>query len=212
MIAPKTNLKGHLATPPNCRAVQNLCVFAGSRFGGHPSYQEEAYRLGVSCARSGWGLIYGGGGSGLMLAVADGALSEGGYVEGVIPESMVKREWAHSSLSDLFVVQTMHERKQRMHDRSHAFVALPGGIGTLDEICEALAWQKLEIHKKPVALLNIEGYFDPFLNLLEQVVREGFYAGADLARLWVVQDSAELFEKLLSMQHPTSLSSPPALH
>lgn len=133
-----------------------------------------------------------------MLAVADGALSQGGYVEGVIPDSMVKREWAHRNLSDLFVVETMHERKQRMHDRSHAFVALPGGIGTLDEICEALAWQKLEIHKKPVALLNIEGYFNPFLAMLEQITRDGFYSSADLARLWVVRDSAELFEKLLT--------------
>lgn len=143
-----------------------------------------------------------------MQAVADGALSLGGFVEGVIPDSMVRKEWAHRGLSDLFIVETMHQRKQRMHDRSQAFVALPGGIGTLDEICEALAWQKLEIHKKPVAVLNVEGFFDPFLVLLQQCVREGLYSERDYARLWVVADAQELMDRLNSQDPPEMTSAP----
>jgi uncharacterized protein (TIGR00730 family) len=180
--------------------VPNLCVFAGSAAGSKPIYAAEAERLGQTCAHKGWGVVYGGGGSGLMAAVADGALRAGGYVEGVIPDSMVQREWAHASLSDLHIVETMHQRKQRMHDRSDAFVALPGGVGTFDEVCEALAWQKLEIHKKPVALLNVDGFYDHFVALLEHLVREGFYAQADLSRLWVVDECEQLFERLLHVQ------------
>ena len=131
-----------------------------------------------------------------MAAVADGALSAGGFVEGVIPDSMVRREWAHRKLSELHVVETMHERKQRMHDRSDAFVALPGGIGTFDEICEALAWQKLEIHKKPVAVLNVNGFYNAFLAMLEEAVKEGFYSPFDCQRLWVVDNSTQLSERL----------------
>lgn len=131
-----------------------------------------------------------------MQAVADGALSEGGLVQGVIPHDMVVREWAHRGLTDLHVVETMHERKQRMHDRCQAFVALPGGIGTFDEVCEALAWQKLEIHKKPVALLNTGGFFNPFVEMLRHAVEEGFYSPQDCARLIVVEQAQEVMGRL----------------
>lgn len=131
-----------------------------------------------------------------MGLLADAALQAGGYVEGVIPDDMVQREWGHQCLSELHVVETMHQRKQRMHDRSDAFVALPGGIGTLDELCEALAWQKLEIHKKPIAVLNVEGYYSPLLRALEEVARAGFYAAADLERLWVADSANTLVQRL----------------
>lgn len=176
--------------------MPNLCVFAGSAPGRKPAYAAEARRLGLTCAQQGWGVIYGGGGSGLMAAVADGAMAAGGFVEGVIPDSMVRREWAHGGLSELHIVETMHQRKQRMHDRSDAFVALPGGVGTFDEVCEALAWQKLEIHKKPVALLNVAGFYDGFVALLDHLVAEGFYARGDLDRMWVVDSCEQLFERL----------------
>jgi len=178
--------------------MKKLCVFAGSASGAEPVFEEHARQLGELCASAGWGIVYGGGGQGLMKAVADGALSRGGHVEGVIPHSMVLREWAHNSLTDLHVVQTMHERKQRMHDRCDAFVALPGGIGTLDEICEALAWQKLELHKKPVALLNTAGFFQGFLQLLDQTVQQGFYHARDRERLLVVDTPQQLVEHLTS--------------
>lgn len=157
---------------------------------------EHARLLGQLCAEAGWGLVTGGGGQGLMLAVAEGALAHGGHVEGVIPHSMVLREWAHNSLTDLHVVETMHQRKQRMHDRCDAFVALPGGVGTLDEICEALAWQKLEFHKKPVALLNTLGFYESFLKLLDHSVETGFYNALDRERLWVTDTPQELLTRL----------------
>lgn len=131
-----------------------------------------------------------------MGELADAALQAGGYVEGVIPDDMVQREWGHQCLSELHIVETMHQRKQRMHDRSDAFVALPGGIGTLDELCEALAWQKLEIHKKPIAVMDIDGYYAPLLQALEKVARAGFYAEADLERLWVVDSATSLVNRL----------------
>ncbi|MBX3172046.1 MAG: TIGR00730 family Rossman fold protein [Candidatus Eremiobacteraeota bacterium] len=176
--------------------MKKLCVFAGSSPGRDPLFMEHARQLGELCADAGWGIVNGGGGQGMMLAVADGALSRGGHVEGVIPHSMVLREWAHNSLTDLHVVETMHQRKQRMHDRCDAFVALPGGIGTLDEVCEALAWQKLEIHKKPVAVLNTLGFYESFLHLLDHTVECGFYHALDRERLWVTATPQELITRL----------------
>lgn len=176
--------------------MKKLCVFAGSSPGRDPLFLAHARQLGELCAQAGWGIVNGGGGQGMMQAVAEGALSRGGHVEGVIPHSMVLREWAHNGLTDLHVVETMHERKQRMHDRSDAFVALPGGIGTLDEVCEALAWQKLEIHKKPVALLNTSGFYESFLHLLDHTVECGFYHELDRQRLWVTSDPQDLLDRL----------------
>lgn len=176
--------------------MKKLCVFCGSSSGQDPLYVEHARQLGRLCAESGWGIVTGGGGQGLMLAVAEGALQAGGHVEGVIPHDMVLREWAHNSLTDLHVVETMHQRKQRMHDRCDAFVALPGGVGTFDEICEALAWQKLEIHKKPVAVLNTLNFYDKFLHFLDHSVEAGFYHSLDRQRLWVVDTPRALVEQL----------------
>lgn len=114
-----------------------------------------------------------------MGALADGALSVGGVVQGVIPRDMIEREWAHSGVTQMHVVETMHERKQMMHDLCDAFVALPGGVGTFEELFEVLTWLKLGIHRKPVAVLNSDGFFDRFLQLLDQLVNDGFYAADD---------------------------------
>ena len=132
----------------------------------------------------------------MMGALADCALEAGGIVEGVIPHYMIEREWAHGALSDLHVVETMHQRKQRMHDRSDAFLALPGGIGTFDELCEALTWQKLEIHKKPVAVLNTANFFAPLLRALAHTVEQGFYRAEDLGRLQILDSPSQLPQRI----------------
>ena len=181
---------------PSGKGDPCLCVFAGSTPGSDPSYVHAARRVGVLCAQAGWGVVYGGGGAGLMGELADAALAAGGRVEGMIPHSMVEREWAHPGLSDLHVVETMHERKQLMHDRCDAFLALPGGIGTFDELCETLTWQKLEIHRKPVAVLNTVGFFGPFLAALDHAVDQGFYGQADMGRLLVLESPEEIPLKL----------------
>ena len=152
--------------------IGRICVFCGSSAGVRPVYREAAVELGRTLARVGIGVVYGGSRVGLMGAVADAALEEGGHVIGVIPESMVAREIAHRGLQDLRVVASMHERKALMADLSNAFIALPGGFGTLDEFCEALTWSQLGIHKKPCGLLNLEGYYDRLLALFDHAVRE----------------------------------------
>ncbi len=177
--------------------MKKLCVFGGSSPGHNPLFVQQAWRLGELCAEAGWGIVYGGGGRGIMGAVADGCMSKGGLVEGVIPQDMVAREWGHQGVR-LHVVQTMHERKQMMHDLCDALVALPGGIGTLDEICEALAWQKLEIHQKPVALLNTASFYDGFVQLLECTVENGFYHPRDRSRLWIIETPEQLLARLSS--------------
>jgi uncharacterized protein (TIGR00730 family) len=152
--------------------LERICVFCGSSAGVRPVYREAAVELGRTLARAGIGVVYGGSHAGLMGAVADAALEAGGHVTGVIPESMVAREIAHRGLPDLRVVGSMHERKALMADLSSAFIALPGGFGTLDEFCEALTWSQLGIHRKPCGLLNLEGYYDPLLALFDHAVRE----------------------------------------
>ncbi len=176
--------------------MRKLCVFAGSSPGHNPAFVEAARQVGQLCAECGWGLVYGGGGQGMMGALADAALAAGGLVEGVIPRDMVEREWGHTGLSLQHIVETMHQRKQRMHDECHAFLALPGGIGTLDELCEILTWQKLAIHANPVAVLNTAGFFAPFLATLQGCVEQGFYHPLDLKRLVVLDTPQQLLSVL----------------
>lgn len=154
--------------------LRRLCVFCGSSFGTSPAYSEAARQVGESLARRGVGLVYGGGNVGLMGVVADAALAAGGEVIGVIPHSLVAREVGHQGLTDLRVVDTMHERKALMADLSDAFLALPGGIGTLDEWFEIWTWAQLGLHGKPCGLLNVEGYYDPLLAFIDQMVSQGF--------------------------------------
>src|ERR1051326_7031874 len=154
--------------------IQSLCVFCGSSKGGRPEYAEAARRVGREVAERGWTLVYGAGNIGLMGEVADAALEAGGRVIGVIPESLVGWEVAHTGLPELRIVGTMHERKAQMADLADAFLALPGGYGTLDEFCEILTWAQLGLHRKPCGLLNVLGYYDALLALLDTGVRERF--------------------------------------
>lgn len=152
----------------------SLCVYCGSRAGRDPSFREAAQRLGTAIGRRGWRLVYGGGRVGLMGVVADAALAAGGQVFGVIPVSLQQREVGHPGLDELRVVETMHQRKQAMAEAADAFLALPGGIGTLEELFEAWTWRQLGYHDRPLGLLNIGGYFDRLLGFLEDSVDQAF--------------------------------------
>lgn len=152
----------------------SLAVYCGSRAGERAAYAQAARDVGAWIGRHDGRLVYGGGHNGLMGTVADAALQAGAPVLGVIPHSMVEREWAHQGCSELRVVHTMHERKQLMASEADAFVALPGGIGTLEEFFEAWTWNQLGFHDKPVGLLNIEGYYDGLLTFMEHSVAQGF--------------------------------------
>ena len=162
--------------------MTRLCVFAGSAFGGRPEYRRAAEHLGRVMAARRIELVYGGAHIGLMGVLADAVLAGGGCAIGVIPEALVAREVAHTRLDELRIVSSMHERKATMADLSDAFLALPGGWGTFDELFEILTWAQLGLHRKPVGILNIHGYFDPLLSLIAHSIDEGF----------VRQGSAEL--------------------
>jgi len=151
-----------------------LCVFCGSSSGSRPAYREVASELGVLLARQHIKLIYGGGNIGLMGTVADSCMAAGGEVVGVIPKALLDKEHGHRGITRLEVVATMHERKARMAALADGFLALPGGIGTLEELLEVVTWSQLEIHGKPVALVNAAGFFDPLLALLDHTLVEGF--------------------------------------
>lgn len=154
--------------------LQRVCVFCGSSFGVLPEFSEAARLLGESLAKAGIGLVYGGGNVGLMGVVADAALRAGGEVIGVIPDFLDQREVGHSGLTQLHVVGSMHERKALMEKMSDGFIALPGGIGTFEELFEILTWAQLGVHQKPVGLLDVAGYYQPLKAMLEQAVTSGF--------------------------------------
>ena len=153
---------------------RNICVYCGSSDGNRPEYRAVAAELGVAMAQADIGLVYGGACVGLMGAVADAVLAAGGRAVGFIPRQLMEREVAHHGLTELHVVETMHERKHGMAALADAFLALPGGYGTFDELCEILGWAQLGIHAKPVLILNQGGYYDPLLAMLDRAVEEGF--------------------------------------
>jgi uncharacterized protein (TIGR00730 family) len=161
----------------------SVCVYCGSRNGARPAYRALAQRLGAAIGQRGWQLVYGGGRAGLMGAVADATLAAGGKVVGVIPESLMNLEVGHAGLSELHVVQTMHQRKQMMAERSHAFIAMPGGIGTFEELFEVWTWRHLNYHDRPLGLLDAEGYWAPMLQFLRHAVAEGFMGDDQMAML-----------------------------
>jgi uncharacterized protein (TIGR00730 family) len=163
----------------------SVCVFCGSSPGAHPDYEAAARALGVGLADAGTPVVYGGASVGLMGALADAALEAGGEVVGVIPRSLVDREAAHPGLTALHVVGTLHERKARMAELSDAFVALPGGAGTLEELFEVYTWAQLGLHAKPLALVNVRAYFDGLLAFLDHATAEGFLPAEHRARLMV---------------------------
>jgi uncharacterized protein (TIGR00730 family) len=154
--------------------MKRICVFCGSSTGNRRPYTQAALDLGRAlCARR-IGLVYGGGNVGLMGIVADAVMESGGEVTGVIPEALVQRELAHRAVTELIVVRSMHERKAKMAELSDAFIAMPGGYGTFEEFCEIITWAQLGLHRKPCAILNVEGYYDPLLALFDRAVAEGF--------------------------------------
>lgn len=165
-----------------------VCVFCGASSGASPLYVEAAGLLGAALARSGVGLVYGAGGVGVMGALSDAAIAAGGEVIGVIPESLMAREFGRTDLKDLRVVGSMHERKQLMHDLSDGFIALPGGLGTLEELFEAVTWTQLGLHDKPVVLLNVDGYYDPLAELLDHALAQGFIGRADRSLMQITTD------------------------
>jgi uncharacterized protein (TIGR00730 family) len=154
--------------------VRRICVFCGSSPGRRPAFAAAASELGARLAADRIGLVYGGGSIGLMGTLADAALAAGGEVVGVIPEALAGKEVAHTRLTRLHVVKSMHERKALMAEMGDAFVALPGGFGTLDELFEAITWGQLGIHRKPIGLLDVEGYFAPLLAFVDRAVGDGF--------------------------------------
>ena len=172
---------------------KRVCVYCGSNPGNSVEYAEAAQALGRALAVRGIEVVYGGGRRGLMGAVADSALAAGGRVVGVMPQALVDMEIAHRGLTEMHIVGSMHERKALMTSLSDAFVILPGGWGTLDELCEALTWAQLNIHQKPCVLWNVGGYYDSFLAFLAHAVEEGFLKLKDYERLLVGGTVEELF-------------------
>lgn len=175
-----------------------ICVYCGSRHGAQTIYAEAARTLGHLIGRQGHGLVYGGGNVGLMGVVADAVLAAGGPVTGVIPQALVQREVGHQGLSEQFVVPDMHVRKRMMAERADAFVALPGGIGTLEELYEVWTWRQLGYHDKPIGLLNVAGFYDGLLSFMDHTVDQGFLDGTQRAVPLVDTDPARLLERLVA--------------
>jgi uncharacterized protein (TIGR00730 family) len=171
----------------------NICVFCGSATGVDPVYAESARKLGSLMAQSSVGLVYGGGNIGLMGIVADAVLQEGGHVTGVIPDFLIKREVGHRGVTTLEIVDSMHQRKQRMADLASGFIALPGGWGTLDELAEILTWRQLGLIHQPVVILNINRFFDPLLAQMRLMSQEGFLRPEYLEMLQIAFSPEEAF-------------------
>jgi uncharacterized protein (TIGR00730 family) len=174
-----------------------ICVYCGSRSGQSPAYEQAAADVGSALARHGLGLVYGGGNVGLMGVLADAVLAGGGRVVGVIPERLERRDVAHRGLHELIVVEDMHQRKAAMAARAAAFVALPGGFGTLEELFEAVAWSQLGYHDKPVAVLNTLGYYDHLLAFLDHATDQHFLHAHHRPLVRVAHQVGELMEDLL---------------
>jgi uncharacterized protein (TIGR00730 family) len=176
--------------------VKRLAVYCGSSMGTDPAFEAVARGLGEEMARRGIGLVYGGGRLGLMGIVADAVLANGGTAHGVIPQALVDIEVAHTGLTDLRIVTSMHERKAMMTELTDAFVAIPGGIGTLDELFEAWTWNALGYHAKPLALLNVAGFWDGMIAFLDTVTASGFMSPARRGQLLVAETIGEAIDEL----------------
>ena len=190
--------------------LRSICVFCGANRGGDPRYVAAAAVTGERLASLGIQLVYGGSRGGLMGALADGALAAGGRVVGVIPRGLVDRELAHPQLSELLIVDTLHERKAKMAELADAFIALPGGLGTLEELAEVLSWAQLDLHTKPIGLLDVGGYFAALEAFLDHAVAEGFVAERHRRLLLREDDIDRLLETFATWQAPTGRFEPPA--
>ena len=182
----------------------NLCVFCGSAVGARPAYTEAAQRLGALMVERGIGLVYGGGNIGLMGVVADAVMSAGGSVTGVIPRNLLAREIGHAGITDLRVVDTMHQRKALMADLSAGFVALPGGYGTFEEFFEVVTWTQLGLHRKGCGLLNLDGYYDPFVAMLDRAVKDGFIKPENRSLVLDDTSPARLLDRVLKFSPPAT--------
>jgi uncharacterized protein (TIGR00730 family) len=182
--------------------VRSLCVFCGSSFGHDEKWAAAARRLGIGLAEAGITLVYGGSRSGLMGAVAEAALEAGGRVEGVIPKLFLPNEDPFADVSELTVVEDMHTRKKLMFDKSDAFCVLPGGLGTLDETFEILTWKQIKLHDKPVLMLNLDGYWTPWLALVDKIVAEGFAKPGITGFYEVIDTVEETLGRLNALKQP----------
>ncbi len=197
-------LKGDMnRTSSDSFPLRRVCIFCGSTFGENGVYREHAAAFARSLAQSGIGIVFGGASVGLMGVVADSALSAGGEVIGVLPRSMMAREIGHTGLTELHLVDTLHERKAMMANLSDAFVALPGGIGTWEEFFEVFSWLQIGLHQKPCALLNSNGFYDALLGFIDQSVVEGFVR-PESAELLIVETTPEALRKRLHAYRPVS--------
>ena len=180
--------------------MERVCVFCGASPGARAEYAQATTELAGLLAADGIGVVYGGGGVGLMGVLADAVLAKGGEIIGVIPRALVDREIAHRDVTDMRVVGSMHERKALMAELADAFVALPGGIGTLEELFEVYTWAQLGMHRKPCALLNVEGYYDGVADFLSHAVRERFLRQETREMLLVESEAGELIDRLQSFE------------
>jgi uncharacterized protein (TIGR00730 family) len=178
--------------------MKSLCVFCGSSLGGNERYRQAAHAVGTLLAERGIRLVYGGGRVGLMGVVADAALAAGGEVLGVIPDSLLRKEVGHTALTELVVTETMHERKAAMADAADGFLALPGGFGTFDELCEILTWAQLGIHDKPVGVLDVNGYFSQLFAFFDFASAEGFLRPEHRALVIEGDDPTLLLDRMLA--------------
>ena len=185
----------------------SVCVYCGSKPGHDPRFAAVAQEVGQWIGQHGGQLVYGGGRNGLMGLIADSTRAAGGRVVGVIPSALVEREWAHEGCDELHVVDTMHERKRMMMDRADAFLALPGGIGTFEELFEVWAWRQLGYHDKPIGILSSRGYYERMMAFMQEVVREGFMGDWQMDLVQVGEDAAPLLRQLVQ----AAGFAPPAL-
>lgn len=170
--------------------MKSICVYCASSLGNNPYFAEQAFELGQTLAEHGIDVVYGGAKVGLMGKVADGAKSKNGKVFGIIPEFLAAKEIKHDRLDELIVVQTMHERKALMQEKSDGFIALPGGFGTMEELFEILTWGQLGLHKKPIGILNLEGYYDALIQLVETMIQKGLLK-SEYKEMLLVSDSID---------------------
>ena len=195
-------------------AIRNVCVYCGSSIGNDERFGQAADELGRALAAEGIGLVYGGGGDGLMGRLARSTLAAGGYVTGIIPSFLIRKEHALTAAQEMIVVEDMHERKQTMFDRADAFVALPGGIGTLEELVEQMTWAQLDRHAKPVLIANIGGFWRPLLALFAHMNEEGFIRGGFELRYLVAEKIEDVVpmlraaERRSAEREPQNVASP----
>jgi uncharacterized protein (TIGR00730 family) len=178
------------------RVFRRVCVFSGSRVGSDPSYQQGAHKLGVTLAEQNIELVYGGGSVGLMGIIADSILDSGGRAIGVLPEFLATKELMHKGLNEVFVTQDMHSRKAKMAELSDAFIAMPGGLGTFEELFEMVTWAQLGVHAKPIGLLNINGFYQPLLDLIDHAIEAGFVHESHRQLMIAEPDPSTLLMKL----------------